>query len=81
MSDTTCTTCTHWVPGDEPTHSSPHGWGECHALPPVVVSRPNGCATVWPTTTGDKGCGAHRQAGGAFPTEGVGGAAPDSSPP
>ena len=59
MTDT-CSSCRFWVPGDEPTHSSEHGWGECRRHPPQVVVIGDGKSTgLWPTTTGDQGCGDH----------------------
>ena len=61
-----CSTCRYWVPGDEPTHTSLYGWGECRCHPPQVVTTPPrplspAWTTVFPLTTGDLGCGDHKE--------------------
>ena len=66
-----CSTCRYWVPGDEPTHTSLYGWGECRRHPPQVVPTPLGHSPAWntafPTTMGDQGCGDHIEKGTNLP--------------
>ena len=67
MSDT-CSSCRYWVPNDEPQGiTSDYGWGHCRRWPPSVVGRtvttgdPRERVTLWPITTGDLGCGEHKE--------------------
>ena len=62
MSDT-CSSCRYWVPNDEPHGiTSDHGWGECRRYPPqMVVAQPGKYRAMAPITTGDVGCGEHKE--------------------